>query len=234
MTTTSTALVTGATSGIGRAIAAALAATHHVHLIGRNRGALGELAAALPSAEVHPADLADGTQISGIAEEIDRLDVLVHSAGVLHMGSTEDLDPAQWRESLEVNVLAPVELTRVLLPALRRASGQVILINSGLGHRSIAGSGAYSASKFALRAFADALRQEEAENGVRVTSIHPGRVATPMQEQLRAWEGLPYDGDAWIRPEQVADAVLTAVNLDRNAVIGTLDISPAPRPRSDR
>ena len=150
------------------------------------------------------------------------------------MGSTEDLAPAQWRESLEVNVLAPVELTRVLLPALRRASGQVILINSGLGHRSMAGSGAYSASKFALRAFADALRQEEAENGVRVTSIHPGRVATPMQEQLRAWEGLPYDGDAWIRPEQVADAVLTAVNLDRNAVIGTLDISPTPRPRSDR
>ncbi len=234
MTTTGTALVTGATSGIGRAIAVALAATHHVHLIGRNRGALDELAAALPSAEVHPADLADGAQIAGIAGGIDRLDVLVHSAGVLHMGSTEDLDPAQWRESLEVNVLAPVELTRVLLPALRRASGQVILINSGLGHRSIAGSGAYSASKFALRAFADALRQEEAENGVRVTSIHPGRVATPMQEQLRAWEGLPYDGDAWIRPEQVADAVLTAVNLDRNAVIGTLDISPAPRARSDR
>ncbi|OJU39403.1 MAG: short chain dehydrogenase [Microbacterium sp. 69-10] len=234
MTTTSTALVTGATSGIGRAIAAALATTHHVHLIGRNRGALDELAAALPSSDVHVADLADGAQIAGIAGEIDRLDVLVHSGGVLHMGSTEDLDPAQWRESLEVNVLAPVELTRVLLPALRRASGQVILINSGLGHRSIAGSGAYSASKFALRAFADALRQEEAENGVRVTSIHPGRVATPMQEQLRAWEGLPYDGDAWIRPEQVADAVLTAVNLDRNAVIGTLDISPTPRPRSDR
>lgn len=234
MTTTSTALVTGATSGIGRAIAAALAATHHVHLIGRNRGALDELAEVLPSAEVHVADLADGAQFAGIAGGIDRLDVLVHSAGVLHMGSTEDLDPAQWRESLEVNVLAPVELTRVLLPALRRASGQVILINSGLGHRSIAGSGAYSASKFALRAFADALRQEEAENGVRVTSIHPGRVATPMQEQLRAWEGLPYDGDAWIRPEQVADAVLTAVNLDRNAVIGTLDISPTPRARSDR
>lgn len=234
MTTTSTALVTGATRGIGRAIAAALAATHHVHLIGRNRGALDELAEVLPSAEVHVADLADGAQFAGIAGGIDRLDVLVHSAGVLHMGSTEDLDPAQWRESLEVNVLAPVELTRVLLPALRRASGQVILINSGLGHRSIAGSGAYSASKFALRAFADALRQEEAENGVRVTSIHPGRVATPMQEQLRAWEGLPYDGDAWIRPEQVADAVLTAVNLDRNAVIGTLDISPTPRARSDR
>ncbi len=234
MTTTSTALVTGATSGIGRAIATALATTHHVHLIGRDRPALDELAAGLPSTEVHVADLADGAQLAGIAGGIDRLDVLVHSAGVLHMGSTEDLSPAQWRESLEVNVLAPVELTRVLLPALRRASGQVILINSGLGHRSMAGSGAYSASKFALRAFADALRQEEAENGVRVTSIHPGRAATPMQDQPRAWEGLPYDGDAWIRPEQVADAVLTAVSLDRNAVIGTLDISPTPRARSDR
>jgi NADP-dependent 3-hydroxy acid dehydrogenase YdfG len=91
------------------------------------------------------------------------------------------------------------------------------------------GGGAYSASKFALRAFADTLRQEESRNGIRVTSIHPGRVATPMQEQLRAWEGRPYDGEAWIRPEQVADAALTIVNLDRNADITTLDITPVPR-----
>jgi NADP-dependent 3-hydroxy acid dehydrogenase YdfG len=231
MISTSTALVTGATSGIGRAIAIGLAPTHHLHLIGRNHGALEQLAASLPSAEAHVVDLVDAAQVARIGDHIGGLDVLVHSAGVLHMGSTEELSPSQWRESLELNVLAPVELTRVLLPALRSASGQVILINSGLGHRSMAGSGAYSASKFALRAFADALRQEEAERGVRVTSLHPGRVATPMQEQLRAWEGLPYDGDAWIRPEQVADAVLTVVNLDRNAVIGTLDINPMPARR---
>ncbi len=145
------------------------------------------------------------------------------------MGTTEELTPEQWRESLEINVLAPVELTRALLPALRRAAGQVLLINSGLGHRTMPGGGAYSASKFALRAFADTLRQEESQHGIRVTSIHPGRVATPMQQQLRAWEGQPYDGEAWIRPEQVADAALTIVNLDRNADITTLDITPAPR-----
>lgn len=225
------ALITGASGGIGRAIAVALAPTHHVHLVGRNRTALDELAADLPSASVHVADLGDGAQVARLADGIDMLDVLVHSAGVLHMGTTEQLTPEQWSESMAVNVLAPVELTRVLLPALRCSAGQVLLLNSGLGHRTVPGSGAYSASKFALRAFADTLRQEEARHGIRVTSIHPGRVATPMQQQLRAWEGRPYDGEAWVRPEQVADAVLTVVNLDRNADITTLDISPAPRAR---
>jgi NADP-dependent 3-hydroxy acid dehydrogenase YdfG len=226
---TRSALITGATGGIGRAIAAALAPTHHLHLVGRSRATLRALAAGLPSASVHVSDLGDAAQIAELASGIRSLDVLVHSAGVLHMGTTEELTPEQWRESLEVNVLDPVELTRRLLPALRHARGQVLLINSGLGHRTMPGSGAYSASKFALRAFADTLRQEESRNGIRVTSIHPGRVATPMQEQLRAWEGRPYDGEAWIRPEQVADAALTIVNLDRNADITTLDITPVPR-----
>lgn len=226
---TRTALITGATGGIGRAIATALAPTHHVHLMGRRSGGLDALAKELPSASVHVADLGDMAQIAELASGMRTLDVLVHSAGVLHMGTTEELTPEQWRESLEVNVLAPVQLTRMLLPALRRARGQVLFINSGLGHRTMPGSGAYSASKFALRAFADTLRQEEAPHGIRVTSIHPGRVATPMQERLRAWEGQPYDGEAWIRPEQVADAALTIVNLDRNADITTLDITPATR-----
>lgn len=223
-----TALVTGASSGIGRAVAEALAPSHHVHLVGRDTAALDVIAAALPAASVHALDLRDGTALAELAHGIDALDVLVHSAGVLHMGTTEELSPEQWRESLEVNVLAPVELTRVMLPALRRSAGQVILINSGLGRRTMPGSGAYSASKYALRAFADTLRQEEAPNGVRVTSIHPGRVATPMQQRLQAWEGRPYDAEAWVRPEQVADAVLSVVTLDRNAIIGTLDISPMP------
>lgn len=226
---TRTALITGATGGIGRAIATALAPTHHVHLVGRRSGGLDAVAKELSSASVHVADLGDMAQIAELASGIPTLDVLVHSAGVLHMGTTEELTPEQWRESLEVNVLAPVQLTRMLLPALRRARGQVLLINSGLGRRTMPGGGAYSASKFALRAFADTLRQEEAPHGIRVTSIHPGRVATPMQEQLRAWEGQPYDGEAWIRPEQVADAALTIVNLDRNADITTLDITPSAR-----
>ncbi|MFD5225314.1 SDR family oxidoreductase [Microbacterium sp. NPDC058342] len=223
------ALITGASGGIGRAIATAMAETHHLHLTGRDRSALEALADTVPSASVHVADLTAETQIAELARTIAELDVLVHSAGVLHMGSTEEVGARRWRESMEVNVLAPVELTRALLPALRRSAGHVVMINSGLGHRSIAGSGAYSASKFALRAFADALRLEEAAHGVRVTSIHPGRVATTMQERLRAWEGLPYDGDAWIRPEQVADAVITAVTLDRGAMITSLDVAPEAR-----
>lgn len=222
------ALVTGATSGIGRAIAAALSATHHVHLVGRDARELQRMVQVFPAASAHVADLRDAEAVASIAAGIEQLAVLVHSAGVLHMGTTEEMTAEQWRESMELNVLAPVELTRVLLPALRRAPGDVFLINSGLGKRTMPGAGAYSASKYALRAFADTLRQEELGNGVRVISVHPGRVATPMQQKLHDWEGREYDAGAWVRPEQVADAVLSAIELDRNAIISTLDISPMP------
>lgn len=223
------ALITGATGGIGRAIA--LAPTHQLILTGRDRQALSEIAAACPAATAHAADLSSPDDLAALAATVQDLDLLVHSAGVLHMGTTEEVGIERWRESFEVNVLAPVELTRAFLPALRRSEGHVVLINSGLGHRTIAGSGAYSASKFALRAFADALRQEEADNGVRVTSIHPGRVATPMQERLREWEGEDYDGDQWIQPEQIAQTLLSVVNLGSGAIVGSIDIRPAPRTR---
>lgn len=221
-----TALITGASTGIGEAIAQAIAPSFHVLLVGRNREKLSAVAAALPSAEVLVADLTSADDISELAAGISSLDALVHSAGVLHMGTVAELTVAQWRESLETNLLAPVLLTQAVLPQLRERAGHVVMINSGLGHRSIAGSGAYSASKFGMRAFADSLRLEEQPHGIRVTSIHPGRVDTGMQERLHAWEGRSYEGAQWIQPGQVAEAVMTALNLGANAAIDSLDITP--------
>ncbi|MDJ0318641.1 MULTISPECIES: SDR family oxidoreductase [Arthrobacter] len=222
-----TALITGASGGIGRAIAESLAPTFHLYLAGRNRESLENLAAGLPSAKVLIGDLATESGIASVTSGVQNLDVLIHSAGVLHLGTVEELSLDQWRESLELNLLAPVALTQALLPQLRQSAGHLVMVNSGLGHRSVPGSGAYSASKFGMRAFADALRLEEGPRGVRVTSVHPGRVDTPMQEQMHSWEQKEYDGGAWIHPTQVASVVLSALDLGSNAAIDSININPA-------
>jgi NADP-dependent 3-hydroxy acid dehydrogenase YdfG len=96
-----------------------------------------------------------------------------------------------------------------MLPALRRAKGQVIFINSGAGLDVLAGMASYSASKFALRAFADSLRLEEPL--LRVTSVHPGRIATEMQRKLVEFEGGKYNPKHYLRPETVARAIADIV-----------------------
>lgn len=225
MTELPVALITGASRGIGRAIADELASTHHLLLGGRDAPALEALASSYPSAEPFAVEL------TGLSPEavtgIDRLDVLVHSAGVLDMGHVAELEPDQWRRSFEVNVFAVANLTRMLLPALRAACGQVVAINSGSGYSSGAGSAVYSGTKFALRALTDALREEERSNGVRVSSIHPGRVGTDMQRQLHSYEGKDYHPEKWIRPEQVAKAVRLAVDASPDSVVESLNLRPS-------
>jgi NADP-dependent 3-hydroxy acid dehydrogenase YdfG len=227
MSSNPVALITGASRGIGRAIADDLGSTHHLLLGGRDLGALAELSSSFPSAEPFAAELRDAGQVAAAVAGIPRLDVLIHSAGVLRMGAVADLSDDAWRESFEVNVFAVASLTRSLLPALRSAGGQVITINSGSGYSSGANSAVYSGTKFALRAFTDALREEERQHGVRVSSIHPGRVATDMQEELHAWEGKEYSPEAWIQPNQVAKAVRLAVDATRESTIETLSIRPS-------
>ena len=227
MSSNPVALITGASRGIGRAIADDLGSTHHLLLGGRDLDALAKLSSSFPSAEPFAAELRDAGQVAAAVAGIPRLDVLVHSAGVLRMGAVADLSDDAWRESFEVNVFAVASLTRALLPALRSAGGQVITINSGSGYTSGANSAVYSGTKFALRAFTDALREEERQHGVRVSSIHPGRVATDMQAELHAWEGREYSPEAWIQPDQVAKAVRLAVDATRDSTIETLSIHPS-------
>lgn len=208
----STALITGASSGIGAAIAAALAPSYRLMLAGRESEPLRAVAARLDAA-VWPLDLAQTDRLAERADLPARLDVLVHNAGVAIPGRVSESDPAQWRTSMEVNVLGAVALTLALLPALRAGGqaggGQVIFINSGSGLQVSPGLASYSASKFALRAFADSLRADEP--ALRVTTIHPGRTDTAMQRDLVAYEGGDYDPARFLRPETVAAAVLHAV-----------------------
>jgi NADP-dependent 3-hydroxy acid dehydrogenase YdfG len=220
------ALVTGASRGIGAAVAEALAPTHDLLLGGRDADALEAVAADLPGARVWPVELTDAGALADAVAGIDRLDVLVHSAGIGPLGTVENSPAEQWRQTFEVNVVAVAELTRLLLPALRTARGRVVCINSGAGFTARPGWGSYAASKFALRAFADALRAEEAGNGVRVTSVHPGRTDTDMQRAVVAHEGGEYDGTRFLRAESVARVVLLAVTAPSDADVTEVSIRP--------
>jgi NADP-dependent 3-hydroxy acid dehydrogenase YdfG len=203
-----TALITGASGGIGAAIAEALAPTHTLLLAGRPSGRLDAVAQRL-GATTWPLDLTDAEEIEAAAEVLTELDVLVHNAGVAYPGRVADSTPEQWRATFDVNVTGAVALTLALLPALRAARGQVVFINSGSGLNASPGLASYSASKFALRAFADSLRADEPL--LRVTSIHPGRVDTEMQRDLVAYEGGDYDPAKFLTAQTVAGAVAQVV-----------------------
>ena len=203
-----TSLITGAGGGIGSAIAEALAPTHTLLLAGRPSARLDAVATRL-GATTWPLDLADPESIEAAAEPLAELDVLVHNAGVAYPGRVGESVPEQWRASFEINVTGAVALTLALLPALRAARGQVIFINSGAGLNVSPGLAAYSASKFAQRAFADSLRADEPS--LRVTSIHPGRVDSEMQRDLVAYEGGGYDPARFLSPQTVARIVAEVI-----------------------
>jgi NADP-dependent 3-hydroxy acid dehydrogenase YdfG len=218
-----TAMITGASGGLGTALAEVLAPTHTLFLAGRPSARLDEVAARF-GATTWPVDLADTDEIPAAVEPIDELDVLIHNAGVAFPGRVAESDVYEWRMSMEVNVIGPVALTLALLPALRAANGHVVFINSGAGISASPGLASYTASKFALRGFADSLRNDEPS--LRVTSVHPGRIATAMQEGLIAYEGKDYDPSQFLSPETVAKIVADAVNAPPDARINEVVVRP--------
>lgn len=218
-----TALITGAGGGLGSAIAAALAPTHTLLLAGRPSARLDEVAERL-GATTWPLDLTDTDGIEAATEIVDELDVLVHNAGVMLPGAAGESYLEEWRATFEVNVFGAVALTLALLPALRAARGQVVFINSGAGQRVSAGMASYSASKFALRAFADSLRSDEP--ALRVTTVYPGRIDTEMQHDLVAYEGGQYDPARFLRPDTVAEVVAAAVRTPAEAQLPEVVVRP--------
>ncbi|MGW1147453.1 SDR family oxidoreductase [Streptomyces sp. NPDC002454] len=226
-------VITGAGSGIGEAVAWRLHARgDDLVLLARDAGRAKELAARFPGSRTLVGDLADPEKLSWAFSHQtlpDRVDSLIHSAGVIDLGPVGELTPKTWRHQLNVNLIAPAELTRHFLPQLRVTQGHVLFVNSGSGLRARADWSAYAASKHGLRALADALREEEQAGGVRVTSVYPGRTASAMQAKVHQQEGREYDPARWSDPETVATTVLTALDLPRDSEINDLSVRPAVR-----
>ncbi|MGP3948250.1 SDR family oxidoreductase [Streptomyces sp. 7N604] len=223
-------LITGAGSGIGAKVTERLAERgDELWLLARDAGRAKELERRFAGARTVVGDLANPEKLSWALshqELPDRLDSLLHIAGVVELGDIGELTPKAWNAQLAANLVAPAELTRLLLPQLRATRGHVVFVNSGAGLRANAQWGAYAASKHGLKALADSLRAEEHDNGVRVTSVYPGRTATAMQADVHRQEGKAYDESRWIDPASVATTILTALDLPRDAEITDLSVRP--------
>lgn len=218
-----TAMITGAGGGLGSAIARTLAPTHTLLLAGRPSERLDAIATEL-GAPTWPLDLQQFDDLDAATEPIVELDVLVHNAGVAFPGRVAESTIEEWRTTMDVNVIGVVALTQALLPALRRAGGHVLFINSGSGINPSPGLASYSASKFALRGFANSLRADEP--ALTVTSVHPGRIATAMQETLVGYEGGEYRAGDFLAPATVAKIVADAVHTPPDAHINEIIVRP--------
>ena len=226
-------VITGAGSGIGAALARRLAERgDSLVLLARSAARAAELQRDFGGAQVLVADLGDPGTLNGIGRQVDgSVDSLVHVAGVVELAPVERLRLTDWEEQVTVNLTAPAVLTRELLPHLRRSGGTVVFVNSSAGLTASACWSAYSASKFGLRGFADALRAEEVEHGVRVSTVYPSRTATPMQEKVHEQEGRTYDSSRWISVDTVVDTLLHVLDLPADATIPDVTVRPVV-PRS--
>lgn len=231
--TDATAVITGAGSGIGKAMALGLAdLVDRFVLVGRDLGKLERVGEALGLLGKHvqllPRDLSSGQEVADLASLIrghcERLDLLIHCAGVIRTGTVEDAGAENLDWHYAVNLRAPVMLTQMCLPLLRTARGQIVFVNSSAALTPKSALSGYCASKAALKAFADSLRAEENANDVRVLSVYPGRTATPMQEALYVEAGKPYVAETLLQSEDVAEAVVGALRLPRTAEVTDLMI----------
>jgi short-subunit dehydrogenase len=226
----STAVVTGAGSGIGRAICLALA-QHGMDLVmvGRDAGRLAETARlAGGRSRLVVADIATAGGLQAAAALIPaQIRVLVHSAGQFRHGPILETSLEDWAALSAVNLHAPMVLTASCRSALFAGQGDVILINSTAGLRPGLGNGAYAATKHALRAAADTLRQELGAKGIRVISVFPGRTDTPMQQEVLAAEGRTAPAGALLQPSDLAEMIVAALRLPRRAEIPELILRPS-------
>jgi len=240
------ALVTGASSGIGEATALALAeAGAKVAIAARRRDRLDALAAQLAKLGAEPyvltADLASEDEAQRIVRETEahygRLDILVNNAGVMYLEPVEQADLGRWRHMLELNVLSLIASTQAALPGMReRRDGHVVNISSTAGRVANPNAAAYSATKFGVVAFSEALRREVYQHNIRVTVIEPGVVETELRDHighaevkanLNAWA----DSMRQLQGRDVADAIVFCVSRPSHVNINEVLMRPTDQER---
>lgn len=214
-------IVTGATSGIGAAIARTFAASGaRVFLIGRSAQKLARAARSIPRGRLAGtalADLASVTELRQLVATISRrfrgVDVLVHSAGEYSWTEAGSVETVGFELLFDVNVRAPYLLSQGLLPLLARAKGQIIFLNSSVVRSPGQGVAAYKATQHALQGLVDSLRQDFNKRAVRVTSLFPGRVATPRMRRIYARQKQAYRPGLLLSAEDVAKLVVAVSEL---------------------
>ncbi|MER0480837.1 SDR family oxidoreductase [Streptomyces sp. Edi2] len=233
-----TAVVTGASSGIGAATARALAAAgYRVVLTARRKDRIEALAAELPDAEAYALDVTDRAAVDAFAAALERypsVDVLVNNAGGAYGAEPVATgDPADWRAMYEVNVLGVLHMTQALLPALTASGeGTVVVLSSTAGHGTYEGGGGYVAAKHGAHVIAETLRLELCGEPVRVIEVAPGMVKTDEFATTRfrgdsAKAAKVYEGvDQPLNADDVADTITWAITRPAHVNIDLLVVRP--------
>ena len=233
------AVVAGASTGIGRAVALELAAQGAaVWLLARRADLLEEVAAEARRGggrAWHCAmDLCrdeDLVRFHGrLQSDGAQVDVLVHSAGMHAFGPIAEAPVDELDAQYRANVRAPYVLTQLLVPMLRARRGQIVFVNSSVGLQARAEVGAFAATQHALKALADALRDELNADGVRVLSAYPGRTASPRQAAIHAKEGKIYRPERLLQPADVAAVIVQALAMERTAEVTDIRVRPMQKP----
>ena len=234
-TTNRTALITGASSGIGKATALAFAkAGINLALLGRSEDKLTAVAQAATAigvtAKVYLVDLTQldrvSTKIAAIAADFDNLDILINNAGMAYTRSMGDTPLADWQRVIDLNLTSVFQCIQGILPHMRqRQSGIIVNISSIASKQVFPNWGAYSVSKFGLMALTQAIAGEERSNGIRVSAVCPGSVDTPL------WDTDTVQGDfdrsAMLTAEMVAQGIVYTVLAPAGAVVEELIIMPS-------
>ena len=227
------ALVTGASRGIGRAIAEALAgAGAQVTLVARDEVALREVAASIGAlSSAVTCDLTDAMAVAGMVDELSAAeampDVLVNNAGLFPLASLDVMDPVAFERTVQSNLVAPFYLLRAILPHMKaHRAGHIVNIGSVADRNIFTGNGAYSASKFGFRAMHEVLSQELRGTGVRSTLVSPAATDTS------AWDPIDPDNTpgfpkraSMLRPSDVAEVVLWAVTRPLHVSVDEVRLS---------
>lgn len=230
-----TAVVTGASSGIGRAIAIGLAKEGaSLCLLGRNEQRL-HMTAKLTShhsskVRIYRADFSSKRDLSRVThqlkQDLKRLHILVHAAGDIILGDMSASAIQNFDRQYGINLRAPYVLTHTLLRQLTMCHGQVVFINSSMGLHTKAQVSQYAATKHGLKAVADTLRHEVNAQGVRVLNVFAGQTASAMQERLYRNAKRSYDPKSLLQPEDIASMVIRALTLPRTAEVTDIHIRP--------
>lgn len=229
-----TALITGATGGIGKAITVRLAQKGmRLILIGKTTEKLSvlkkELEKIAVATYIYEVDLSkqeDLLKQLAVIGKKHTIDVLIHCAGVIKSSFVEESTIDDFEYQHKVNLGAPVIMTIKLLPVIIKAKGQIVFINSSVVNHPKAGTSFYAAAKAGLKAFADGLRAEVNKQGIRVISIFPGTTATSLQKNLTKQLKKKYSAKLLLQPEDIAEITVTALEIPLTAEVTDVFVRP--------